>query len=116
MIARWLRITPRRWRTSVEVLSGAGRDLNGVRRPETVSVLRDVLVAPGSSTEPLAESTSPGTVTEDTASLYTPPGTVVRATDRVRVPDSHPLAGTWQVVGAASPWPKGVVVALRRIA
>ncbi|WP_162933850.1 hypothetical protein [Actinomyces lilanjuaniae] len=110
----WLRVIPRWWRTTVTVVSGPGRDREGRLRPGQERVLPGVAVTFSSSEEPRATSTVPGTLTDDQARLYAPPGTVVAPTDRVVVPAGHPLAGDWDVTGEPGSWPLGVVVSLRR--
>jgi hypothetical protein len=94
------------WKVSVVVLRSGGRDESGRPRPVTETALDDVLIAPTSSSEPDALASA----TTSFSTLYAPPGTDIRSTDRIRLPDG----GVWDVVGDASSWPLGVVVQLTR--
>lgn len=108
---------------TVTVLRSGGRDSRGNPRPDIEHRLDDWAVAPRSSDEATdrADTAITGAVARGPYNdQYTAIGGL-RSTDRLRVPTTHPMAGTWQVDGEPGPWRSpfsgwtpGVRVALTR--
>ncbi|HEY1177858.1 MAG TPA: hypothetical protein VGF17_17010 [Phytomonospora sp.] len=99
------------WKTDVTVKRSGGRDAKGNPTPATDHTEQDVLVVPSESVEPVqARSEDPTT----SAVAYMRVGADVKSTDRIVVPVSHWMAGTYEVIGDPGPYPLGTVVALRR--
>lgn len=95
-----------RWACDVLVLPARG--------DKTPSwVLPRVLVVPADSVE--EEGFTRATADEAVMFLINQSLTPPASTDRVEVPDTHPMRGLWQVEGKPAPWPLGVQVNLRRI-
>lgn len=94
------------WRTDIKVLPPRGSKL-------PTRELKKVLVVPASQEDQAGFSEA----VDVEANLYitNPRDTPPESTNRIQVPDSHPMRGLWQVVGEPAPWPKGTHVQLRRI-
>lgn len=99
---------PKEWRTDVTVIRGGGRDAKGNPLPAQEIPLRNCLIAPRATAEPLDRSD----VTSSTAVLYRDPGFTFLPADRVRVPTGARMAGVWAVDGRPGEWPHGVEVGL----
>lgn len=99
---------PKSWRTDVVVIRGGGRDAKGNPLPSQEIPVRDCLIAPRATAEPLDRSD----VTSSTAVLYRDPGFTFLPADRVRVPTGARMAGVWAVDGRPGEWPDGVEVGL----
>lgn len=99
---------PKSWRTDVVVLRGGGRDAKGNPLPSIEVPVKDCLIGPRATEEPLDRSD----VTSATAVLYRDPGFTFRPADRVRVPEGSRMAGLWAVDGRPGEWPHGVEVGL----
>jgi hypothetical protein len=99
---------PKSWRTDVVVIRGGGRDAKGNPLPSQEIPVRDCLIAPRATAEPLDRSD----VTSSTAVLYRDPGFTFLPADRVRVPAGARMAGVWAVDGRPGEWPDGVEVGL----
>lgn len=104
------------WTTEVNVTVSPGRDRDGHSRTGETQSYAGCLIAPGAMSESETGGVlpTPGEVTEDQATIYGPPDLVVPATGTITIPDGHPLAGVWEVVGNVKPWPDGTVVTVRR--
>lgn len=103
------------WRTPIQVEGRVRRDEEGFLVEETASrLIAGCLVAPGQFTVPGLLDQAASERADETATLYLPRGAALRVGDIVRVPDGHPLGGTWAVEGGISPWPRGVAVTLSR--
>lgn len=99
---------PKEWRTDVTVIRGGGRDAKGNTLPSQEIPLRNCLIGPRATTEPLDRSD----VTSATAVLYRDPGFTFLPSDRIRVPEGARMAGLWAVDGRPGEWPQGVEVGL----
>lgn len=103
------------WKTPVQVEGRVHRDGDGYLVEETAArLIAGCLVAPGQFTVPGLLDQAASERADETATLYLPRGAALRIGDIVRVPDGHPLGGTWAVEGGISPWPRGVAVTLSR--
>lgn len=94
---------------TVDVLRSGGRDARGNTLPEQEHPLEDCSVSPRSTSEPVDRSDTVvvGSVLRVGGTAYrrfTAAHGPLRSTDRIRVPDPHPLAGDWQVEGEPGPW------------
>jgi hypothetical protein len=99
------------WKVDVVVKRSGGRDAKGNPTPSTEHTVPDVLIVPGESTEPIRERTENP---ETHVVAYGPVGADLKNVDRIVVPDGHPMAGTFEVIGDPGFYPLGTVVALRR--
>lgn len=99
------------WVTDVQVVT-SGRDANGNPIGGPPAILKDALVVPRATSEPLDRSD----LTETSGVLYdTHPEIPIRSTSSIVVPDGHRMAGTWAVDGDSGAWPLGRETPLRRI-
>lgn len=106
---------PPSWRTTITATGPVHRDPDGyAARPGPPRTITGVLIAPGASSAPGATAADASEATDDTATVYAPPGTDIRHRDRVTVPDSHPMAGTWEVTTRPAPWPLGIAATMTR--
>lgn len=104
-----------KWKTPVQVEGRVRRDEDGFLVEETASrLIAGCLVAPGQFTVPGLLDQAAAERADETATLYLPRGAALRVGDIVRVPDGHPLGGTWAVEGGISPWPRGTAVMISR--
>ena len=94
------------WACDVTVKGGRGKT-----QPDRV--LPRVLVTPASSTDD--EGFTEATIDVADMFLVVPGQVPPKSTDRVLVPEGHPMSGLFQVEGDPDPWPLGVHVGLRRI-
>jgi hypothetical protein len=103
---------PAYWLTDVTVIRGGGRDAKGNPLPATEHTVSRCLLAPRATSEPLDRTDG----FDSAAVLYhdPEPGVVFLASDRIRVPDGHRMAGEWSVVGRPGEWPYGWEVGLER--
>lgn len=99
---------PKSWRTDVTVLRGGGRDAKGNPLPTREIPVKECIVAPRATAEPLDHSD----VVSSTAVLYRDPGFTFLPADRIRVPDGARMAGTWAVEGRPGEWPQGWEIGL----
>ncbi|GAA0200719.1 hypothetical protein [Glutamicibacter creatinolyticus] len=99
---------PKKWRISVVVLRGGGRNSDGTVRPTTEIPLKDCLFGPRSTGEPVDRSEQ----TTGTPTLYRDPDPAFsfESTDRIRIPNGNVYA----VDGEPEVWPLGVAVPLRK--
>lgn len=98
------------WKVDVLVKRSGGRDAKGNPTPATTHTVPDFLIVPSESSEPIADrAEDPST----SAVGYGPVRADLRSTDRIVVPDSHPMAGTYEVVGKPGFYPLGTVVGLK---
>lgn len=99
------------WKTDVTVRRSGGRDAKGDPIPGSEHTVPDVLVVASESSEPIQDrAEDPST----SAVAYGPVGADVRSTDRIVVPGTHLMAGTFEVIGDPAFYPLGTVIALRR--
>lgn len=101
---------PRSWRTDVIVLRGGGRDTQGNPLPVVEVPVKDCIVGPRMTADPIDRSDA----TDDKVYLYRDldPAFSFLPTDRVRVPAGARMAGDWSVDGRPGEWPLGVEVGL----
>ena len=104
------------WRTPIQVEGRVRRNEDGYLVEEAASrLIAGCLIAPGQFiTVPGLLDQAASQRPDEQATLYLPRGVTLSVGDVVRVPDGHPLAGTWAVEDGISPWPRGVAVTLSR--
>jgi hypothetical protein len=103
------------WKTPIQVEGNVHRDEDGYLVEETASrLIAGCLIAPGQFTVPGLLDQAASQRADETATLYLPRGALLRVGDIVRVPDGHPLSGTWTIEDGISPWQRGVAVTLSR--
>lgn len=106
---------PSSWRTTITVTGPIHRNADGYLDPAAAPrTITGVLIAPGTAPAPDLSATRTSEATDATATLYLPPGAPIGHLDRITIPTGHPLAGTWTVEEAPSPWPLGTVATLTR--
>jgi hypothetical protein len=106
---------PNDWRTDVTITGPIHRDADGYLTTEAAPrTITGALIAPGTAPAPGLNTTQPNEATDATATLYAPPGAPIHHRDRVTIPTSHPLAGTWTVESDPAPWPLGTVATITR--
>ena len=108
---RWSPATgfPKDWYTDVEVLRGGGRDSMGNPKQPEVIPLDECLISNHSmtdTTEPASDQTT------NPAYLYRKPGFKFLPTDRIRVPETSDMEGTWEIIGRPAGGPMGWEVRL----
>lgn len=101
---------PSHWKITVTIIRGGGLDDDGEPLRATETPLPGCLVAPATLEDPLDRSQ----LVSGEAVLYTPRGSDIRSTDRIRTPDDSIVPGLWAVNGAPVAWPLGVQVNLTR--
>jgi len=99
---------PKSYRTDVTVIRGGGRDAKGNPLPSQEIPLRNCIMAPRATSDPVDRSD----VTSSTAVLYRDPGFTFLPADRIRVPVGARMAGMWSVDGRPAEWPDGWEVGL----
>ena len=98
---------PKRWRITVIVLRGGGRNTDGTVSPPVEMELPDVLFAPNSTGEPEPHSER---ATATPALYYDESAFTFVSNDRVRLPNGRVYA----VEGDPEEWPLGGVLPLRK--
>ena len=106
---------PEAWCTTVTAVGPVHRDADGYTAATgQARTITGVLIAPGASQAPDAHTPAAVEATDDVATVYAPPGADLRHRDRVTVPDTHPMAGTWEITTRPAPWPLGLVATMTR--
>lgn len=102
-------IFPAEFRTDVLVTRPAEKDNAGrITSPATTFSVEDCLVDQGTS----GDRPDLSSLAAITCTLYAPKGTVLKSTDKVTVPASHPMKGTYSIDGRPYSGPLGVSVTL----
>lgn len=101
-----------KYRITVTVLRGGGRDDRGNPLPTTEIPVDGCLWAPRGTSEPNDFSDIPASRSVLYRSIHD--GFRFHSTDQVVIPEDERGAGRWSVAGQPSEWPSGVEVPLER--
>lgn len=96
---------PKSWRTDVTVLRSGGRDPKGNPLPAVEIAVKDCLIGPRSTGEPVPGSN----LSSSDMSIYRDPDPLFKflPADRIRVPEGALNSGEWSIDGRSKEFPLG---------